>query len=259
MGRDVVPLGLDGSGPVYGKLGDLYGRKIVLQAAIVIFLVGSALCGIAQNMGELIAFRALQGLGAGGLIVTTMAVVGDIFPPRDRGRYQGFFGAVFGISTVVGPLLGVLGRSPLLALDLLRQPPGRDRRPRCDRRRIPPAHVASQAHNRLRRCGIARRRPLRNRAVYEPWRHHVRLGRPSDGGDARARCRAPHRVRLCRAPGGRADPSTQPIQEPDVRHDQRDRLHRRTRVVRLLSPSSPCTCRSSKVRAPPSPGCSSRR
>jgi EmrB/QacA subfamily drug resistance transporter len=94
------------SGPVYGKLGDLYGRKIVLQSAIVIFLVGSVLCGIAQNMGELIAFRALQGLGAGGLIVTTMAVVGDIFPPRDRGRYQGFFGAVFGVSTVVGPLLG---------------------------------------------------------------------------------------------------------------------------------------------------------
>jgi EmrB/QacA subfamily drug resistance transporter len=94
------------SGPVYGKLGDLYGRKIVLQTAIVIFLVGSALCGIAQGMAELIAFRALQGLGAGGLIVTTMAVVGDIFPPRDRGRYQGFFGAVFGVSTVIGPLLG---------------------------------------------------------------------------------------------------------------------------------------------------------
>jgi EmrB/QacA subfamily drug resistance transporter len=94
------------SGPVYGKLGDLYGRKIVLQAAIVIFLVGSALCGLSQNMGELIAFRALQGLGAGGLIVTTMAVVADIFPPRDRGRYQGFFGAVFGVSTVLGPLLG---------------------------------------------------------------------------------------------------------------------------------------------------------
>jgi EmrB/QacA subfamily drug resistance transporter len=94
------------SGPVYGKLGDLYGRKIVLQSAILIFLVGSVLCGIAQNMAELIAFRALQGLGAGGLIVTTMAVVGDIFPPRDRGRYQGFFGAVFGVSTVIGPLLG---------------------------------------------------------------------------------------------------------------------------------------------------------
>jgi EmrB/QacA subfamily drug resistance transporter len=94
------------TGPIYGKLGDLYGRKIVLQAAIVIFLIGSALCGIAQGLTELIAFRALQGLGAGGLMVTTIAVVGDIVPPRDRGKYQGLFGAVFGVSTVVGPLLG---------------------------------------------------------------------------------------------------------------------------------------------------------
>ena len=84
-------------GPMYGKLGDLYGRKIVLQTAIVIFLVGSALCGLAQGMFELIAFRALQGIGGGGLIVTTMAVIGDIVPPRDRGKYQGFFGAVFGV------------------------------------------------------------------------------------------------------------------------------------------------------------------
>jgi EmrB/QacA subfamily drug resistance transporter len=93
-------------GPLYGKLGDIYGRKIVLQTAIVIFLVGSALCGLAQNMGELIAFRALQGVGGGGLIVTTIAVIGDVIPPRDRGKYQGFFGAVFGVSTVIGPLLG---------------------------------------------------------------------------------------------------------------------------------------------------------
>ena len=72
----------------------------------MIFLVGSALCGLAQNMGELIAFRALQGLGAGGLMVVTLAVVGDIIPPRERGRYQGYFGGVFGVSTVIGPLLG---------------------------------------------------------------------------------------------------------------------------------------------------------
>jgi EmrB/QacA subfamily drug resistance transporter len=93
-------------GPFYGKLGDLIGRKVVLQSAIVLFLIGSALCGISQNMTELIAFRAIQGLGGGGLFVVTIAVVGDIIPPRDRGRYQGYFGAVFGASTVVGPLLG---------------------------------------------------------------------------------------------------------------------------------------------------------
>jgi EmrB/QacA subfamily drug resistance transporter len=93
-------------GPLYGKLGDLYGRKPVLQVALVLFLVGSALCGVAQTMLQLIAFRAVQGLGGGGLIVVAMAVVGDLVAPRDRGRYQGLFGAVFGVSTVAGPLLG---------------------------------------------------------------------------------------------------------------------------------------------------------
>jgi EmrB/QacA subfamily drug resistance transporter len=94
------------AGPLYGKLGDLYGRKLVLQAAIVIFLAGSALCGLSQSMLQLIAFRAVQGLGAGGLIVVTLAVVGDIIPPRERGKYQGYFGAVFGLSTIIGPLAG---------------------------------------------------------------------------------------------------------------------------------------------------------
>lgn len=92
--------------PLYGKLGDLFGRRIVLQAAVIIFLIGSALCGMAQNLPELIAFRILQGLGGGGLIVTAIAVVGDVVPPRERGRYQGFFGGVFGLSTVLGPLIG---------------------------------------------------------------------------------------------------------------------------------------------------------
>jgi EmrB/QacA subfamily drug resistance transporter len=94
------------AGPLYGKFGDLYGRKVVLQVAIVIFLIGSVLCGLAQNMAELIGFRAIQGLGGGGLMVTTVAVIGDVIPPAERGRYQGFFGAVFGVSTVIGPLLG---------------------------------------------------------------------------------------------------------------------------------------------------------
>ena len=92
--------------PLYGKLGDLFGRKIVLQAAIVLFLAGSALCGLSQSMGQLIAFRAIQGFGGGGLTVLTMAAVADVVPPRDRGRYQGYFGAVYGLSTVLGPVIG---------------------------------------------------------------------------------------------------------------------------------------------------------
>ncbi|GAA2226925.1 MFS transporter [Kitasatospora cystarginea] len=92
--------------PLWGKLGDMYGRKRLFRASIVIFLIGSALCGLARNMGELIAFRALQGLGGGGLIVLTQAIVGDLVPPRDRGKYQGLFGAVFGVTSVLGPLLG---------------------------------------------------------------------------------------------------------------------------------------------------------
>ncbi|WP_336114907.1 MDR family MFS transporter [Streptomyces sp. PTD9-10] len=94
--------------PLWGKLGDQYGRKRLFQTAIVIFLIGSALCGMAQNMPQLIGFRALQGLGGGGLIVLSMAIVGDIVPPRERGRYQGLFGAVFGATSVLGPLLGGL-------------------------------------------------------------------------------------------------------------------------------------------------------
>ena len=92
--------------PVYGKLGDLYGRKGVLQSAVVIFLIGSALCGISRNMMQLIGFRAVQGLGAGGLTVVTQAVVGDLVSPRERGKYQGIFGAVFGGASIAGPLLG---------------------------------------------------------------------------------------------------------------------------------------------------------
>jgi EmrB/QacA subfamily drug resistance transporter len=94
------------STPLWGKLGDLYGRKNLFQLAIIIFLVGSMLSGLSQNMIELIACRAIQGVGAGGLMVGAQAITGDVIPARQRGRYMGYFGAVFGLSSVLGPLAG---------------------------------------------------------------------------------------------------------------------------------------------------------
>jgi EmrB/QacA subfamily drug resistance transporter len=94
------------STPIYGKLGDIYGRKRLFQGAIVLFLIGSALCGTAQSMNALIAYRALQGIGAGGLMVNSQAIIGDLVVPAERGRYQGFMQSVFAFATLAGPLLG---------------------------------------------------------------------------------------------------------------------------------------------------------
>src|SRR5690242_5147620 len=92
--------------PLYGKLGDIHGRRPMFLIAISIFLFGSALCGLAQDMPQLVVFRAVQGLGAGGLVPLALATIGNIVPPRDRGRYQGLFGATFAAASIIGPLVG---------------------------------------------------------------------------------------------------------------------------------------------------------
>ena len=106
------------STPLYGKLSDLYGRRPFFLAAISIFVVGSALCGLSQEMWQLAAFRAVQGLGAGGLFSLALTIIGDIVPPRERARYQGYFLAVFGTSSVLGPVLGgaLAGANSLLGI-----------------------------------------------------------------------------------------------------------------------------------------------
>src|SRR5256884_3944094 len=99
-------LGTTVSTPLWGKIGDLYGRKGVFLTSIVVFLAGSALSGASQTMTQLIGFRALQGLGAGGLIVGAMAIIGDLVPPRERGRYQGYIAGMMAVAMVAGPLVG---------------------------------------------------------------------------------------------------------------------------------------------------------
>src|SRR5262249_5540742 len=206
------------AGPLYGKFGDLYGRKIVLQVAIAVLLVASALCGFAQNMVQLIAFRALAGIGGGGLIVITMAVIGDLVPPRERGRYQGFFGAVFGVATIVGPLIGgffvdhlswrwifyvnlptgILALVVIAALlPALRGVPGRP----------PRAPPPPPPRLRSRRRVASPRRAERGDPVHRARRHRLPLdlaGDPRPDGCGRHRH---HRLRRGRAADPRADPA----------------------------------------------------
>ena len=122
--------------PIWGKLGDLYGRRGVFISSISIFLVGSALCGAAQNMAELIGFRALQGLGAGGLMVGIISIIGEMVSPRERSRYQGIMMAVMPVSMIAGPLIGgyITDAAPISYTGDIREIEGR---PIAKRGRIP--------------------------------------------------------------------------------------------------------------------------
>src|SRR3954463_11862727 len=160
--------------PLYGKLGDLFGRKVVLQAALVLFLIGSALCGLAQGMTELIVFRAIQGLGGGGLMVSAQAAIGDVVPPSERGKYTGLFGAVFGLSSVGGPLIGgFLTTHVSWRGGFLVYPPTRGAGPRGAGRRAAGGLRAAKPQDRLPGDGAAGRRPRKPDPADHPRRQLV--------------------------------------------------------------------------------------
>ena len=218
--------------PLYGKLGDVYGRKNLFLFAIVVFLVGSALCGAATTMTQLVVFRAVQGIGAGGLFPLSLAVIGNIVPPRDRGRWQGLIGAVFAASSIIGPAVGgfIVDNASWRWVFLVNLPVGgRARRDLAD---DAAARAADRALDRL-----ARRRPARGRHGRAPAR--PRLGRQAVPVDGAARDRharrfraATRRVRGRRATRARADPAVRDLAQPDRRRQRRVHGARRDGDVR---------------------------
>ena len=177
---------------IVGKLGDLFGRKVVFSTAIVFFLVGSVLCGLASSMSMLVASRALQGIGGGAIMVTATALIGEVIPLRDRGRYQGALGAVFGVTTVIGPLLGGYFTDHLswrwafwINVPIARR--GVHRRHRGDsgaRQAHPPGH-------RLRGHRPDRDRRLRSHAGHQLGRQHLSVVLADDHRAVRRRRRSP--------------------------------------------------------------------
>ena len=230
--------------PLYGKISDLYGRRPVFQFAIVVFLIGSALSGLSQNMNELIAFRFIQGLGAGGLITLAMTIIGDVVPPRQRGRYQGYMGGVFALASVIGPLLGgffvdnlswrwvfyvniPLGAVALVVTSAVLHMPHRSVSHQID-------YLGTAL---LVRVGV------QHPAGADLGRHPVRLGldhhhRPGQRGGGAAGGLL-HR-RTARAGAGAAAAA---VPKPRVRGVRIDHVHRRPEHVRRHHLPAACSCR----------------
>ena len=174
--------------PLYGKLGDLYGRKVMLQSSIILFVVGSIAAGMSQDMNQIIVSRAVQGLGAGGLMATSQAIIGDILAPRERGRYIGYLASVFAFSSVAGPLIGGFFTDGIgwRWVFYINVPLGLHRF-RCRHARAQAATSARRAPHRLPRRCPARRRCQRDPPRDDVGRQRVRVGFDDDHRAARGR------------------------------------------------------------------------
>ena len=247
--------------PLWGKLGDRYGRKALLEIALAGFVAASALCGIADDIGFLIVVRAVQGVAAGGLMTLAMASVGDLVAPRQRGRYQGYIAATFAVATVVGPLLGGLlvehaswrlvfyVNLPigLIALaGLYAKLPAAERAP-SDR----PLDVLGAVAARARDDVV--------HARLHPRRRSLRLGLRADPRAVRRRRRLRGRARRARAARARSDPAARPAAHARRLDREHRALPRHGRAVRRhgLRPALPADAR--RARRRPRPACCSCR
>ena len=215
--------------PFYGKLGDLYGRKKFLITAIVIFLVGSVLAGQSHSMAELISFRAVQGLGAGGLMVGVIATIGDLVPPRERGQYMGYMMAVMMLAMIAGPLVGgtITDNFSWRWIFYINVPVGGAALV-VPRHRHAHAAQPGQPHDRLSGRRAARRGGHGAGLARELGRHTVRVVLAADHVARRAGGAGHGRVHLDRDAGKRADTATAPVPQSQLLdrlcHDLPDRV-----------------------------------